>query len=260
MAELFLFAGTKGGIGKTLCASLLIDAAIEANLIPVVYDCDNENHSLADVFCHADIKINEINPDDGNSAYPLDIVVNDIMKAAQSENIFVVDMKAGTTRSTLDWLKYVPFSELAEHNISVYIIGCITGEVESCTTFMRWLTFCNQIFINGEAKPLIIKNLYAGSNFWYYDQVLQPFIDKELPSSIIVQIPVLTAEYVMMAKKAHLTYGQILRQTDKPTIPLQFMQRVRIRKQYSAAIEPFAKILRPNAASRKGKEKQYGGK
>ena len=42
-----MIAGTKGGIGKTLIATFLADIASEHGFRPVLFDCDNENHSLS---------------------------------------------------------------------------------------------------------------------------------------------------------------------------------------------------------------------
>ena len=56
MSKLFIMAGTKGGIGKSLAASLLADVALDCKYRPVLFDCDDENRSLSNFY-------DEQNPD-----------------------------------------------------------------------------------------------------------------------------------------------------------------------------------------------------
>ena len=50
MSKLFIMAGTKGGIGKSLAASLLADVALDCKHRPVLFDCDDENRSLSNFY------------------------------------------------------------------------------------------------------------------------------------------------------------------------------------------------------------------
>ncbi|WP_176013893.1 hypothetical protein [Victivallis sp. Marseille-Q1083] len=249
---LFLVAGTKGGVGKTLCASMLIDTAIDAGIQVVAYDCDNENQSLTAVFKNSTITLHAIDPENGREAYPLDRVVNELKANSDQEKAFIVDMKAGTSKSTLEWLDCVPVAELAAARIAVNIVGCVTAEVDSCITFLRWLDYCREMFVSGQANLILIRNLIAGQNFWYYEKTLKPVLEEQLPHTRIIEMPFFTPEYLTLSRKAGLTYGQMLR--DKAQLQgLQYMQIIRIRKQYEIAAQRF-RVLWPEKQTKIKKE------
>ena len=50
MKTFYLIAGTKGGIGKTFIATLLADMALQSGKKVVLYDCDDENHTLEESY------------------------------------------------------------------------------------------------------------------------------------------------------------------------------------------------------------------
>ena len=50
MSQFYLVAGTKGGIGKTFAATLLADSAFDLGRRIVLFDCDDENSTLADSY------------------------------------------------------------------------------------------------------------------------------------------------------------------------------------------------------------------
>lgn len=254
MTRLVIIAGTKGGIGKTFAASLLIDVAIDLKLKPIAYDCDNENRSLSSVFQHVDpdsLKVIQLDPEDDSAAYPLDRVVNDLISSGNGNSLYVVDMKAGTSKSTLSWLDGVPFAELNKRGVEVSIVGCVTSEADSCITFLRWLDYCKELFIDNSARLVIIRNMMAGGNFWYYDEVLKPLVEEQFSQACLIQLPAMTPEYVMLAKKAKTTFGQLLRGA-RYLKSLQFMQQIRIRRQYQLASEGFVSFL--STVQKNGKE------
>ena len=80
MSKFVMIAGTKGGIGKTLIATFLADIASEHGFRPVLFDCDNENHSLSNA-CGGvpEFELADIDPESAEETdYPLDSAVNRI--------------------------------------------------------------------------------------------------------------------------------------------------------------------------------------
>ena len=115
MSKLFLMAGTKGGIGKTLVATLLADISADAGYRSVLFDCDEENKSLFHAMSGR--KVDQIleryslEAEFGNDNFPLDRVLNRLFEIEQNkehypgENVFVIDLKAGSTCKMLEWMK-----------------------------------------------------------------------------------------------------------------------------------------------------------
>ena len=119
MSKLFLTAGTKGGIGKTLGATLLADAASDAGYRSVLFDCDEENRSLFNAMSGRRIEqvLERYNLEENYSVdkFPLDRVANRIFQIEKDkehypgENVFGIDLKAGSTYKMLEWMKLFPF-------------------------------------------------------------------------------------------------------------------------------------------------------
>ena len=115
MSKLFIMAGTKGGIGKTLVATLFADAATDLGYRTVLFDCDDENHSFYNAMKTRTVKeqildevVLEVNTEND---FPLDKVMNKIIavesdkKQYPGDNIYIIDLKAGSTSKMLecDW-------------------------------------------------------------------------------------------------------------------------------------------------------------
>ncbi len=213
---LFIMAGTKGGIGKTLTASLLADVAWAKGLKTVLYDCDNENESLKNVYTHpADerrvLTIN-LNGDEVDMDYPLDAVVSDITetenasKNSGGNHVYVVDMKAGTSQYTLDWMKAFPFETIHGMGIEIYLVGCVTADVDSVHTLSRWIY---EYLENEYVKFLIIKNLFYGPKLSMYEDTLKESLENGNQKSLVVKLDNLGPKCMKTLKEYHTTLGQV---------------------------------------------------
>lgn len=164
--KLFFIAGTKGGIGKTTCAIYLANAAEDCGKKVKVYDSDSENKTLVNLMKNA------VYLDDSDEDFPLDPIINDVLDENDENEIFIVDMKAGTSRTTHQWFNEVPWVELSEGGIKVYVVGCVTSDPDSSKTFSGWVGY----FADKSVNLLICKNEKDGTDFEYYNTTLSEII------------------------------------------------------------------------------------
>jgi len=217
MSLLFVTAGTKGGIGKTLTATLLADTAIHRNLKTVLYDCDNENRSLFNSYSrpvkNCRVVTVDLNSSEAHIVYPLDMIVTDIIKtekAAKGKNgmVYIVDMKAGTTHYTLEWMEDFPFELLRPLGVQIYIVGCITSDIDSVQTLSRWVSRYRDDIANGLLRFLIVKNNFQGNDFSSYNNLLKENVEL-CGGTITLDLPRIEEWYMKTIKEHNTTYGQV---------------------------------------------------
>lgn len=163
MKTIIFIAGTKGGVGKSTLAQYLYSAATELAIDVNLYDSDSENKTLVSLIDSV------VFLDDTNDSYPLDKVINDALDS-QDDFLSIVDMKAGTSRSTQDWFKEVPWDLLKISDINIYIAGCVTSDPDSSRTLGTWLDYFS---IMEQVKFLVIKNEKDGTDFSAFENGLE---------------------------------------------------------------------------------------
>lgn len=163
---LIFIAGTKGGVGKSFASAMLAGAAEDLGLSLTVYDTDNENRTLATL-----MKTHCRFLDERKETYPLDEVINSLYESSPA-TVTIVDMKAGTSRSTQEWFSSVPWDALRKIDVDVYVAGCVTSDPDSVRTFGPWLEYFHNI--DFPVHYLLIKNAKDGDNFFVCDSLLEP--------------------------------------------------------------------------------------
>ncbi len=255
MSKLFIMAGTKGGIGKSLVAGFLADIAYDQKYRCVIFDCDDENRTLShayeenasDVIVHA-IEMRE----HARRTFPLDAIVNLMVRIEQDkkhypgENAFIIDMKAGTSAGTMDWLNNFPFLELKVAGIESNIVGVVTAEIDSCTTLLPWL----RVFLKENMATMvrfsIIKNEIAGDDFEFFDRSVREVM-------ILAKVPCFVgtlfdwgSTYQKVIQENNSSYGRIA--TGRNRIEkLGFMDEHRIRSYYADVSKVFAPLFNGKA-------------
>ena len=58
--------------------------------------------------------------DERKETYPLDEVINSLYESSPA-TVTIVDMKAGTSRSTQEWFSSVPWDALRKLDVDVYV-------------------------------------------------------------------------------------------------------------------------------------------
>jgi hypothetical protein len=218
MSLLFITAGTKGGIGKTLTATLLTDFALFKESPVVLYDCDNENESLKKAYIHPPkncrVELVKMDCNEADMDYPLDFIVNDIAQTesaskGEAQNVYIVDMKAGTSHYTLDWLKAFPFDFIRGQGIGIHIVGCVTADLDSVYTLSRWVAYFIKDIKEEKLRFLIVKNTFLGENFVSYDQTLGSSLETESGTNMVIELPDFGCRCMKKVKDSHTSLGQI---------------------------------------------------
>lgn len=264
MSKLLIVAGTKGGIGKTLISTFFADIAGDYGLHPVLFDCDDENQSLSNVYKNVPgIEVSSVTPDSiQDMDYPLDAVINRIEQLESSssqdanERLYILDMKAGTSVSTLEWLEAFPFAHLSEVGVEIFLVGCLTAEVDSSLTWGRWLLKYREAALAGELRFIIVKNKIAGENFDFYNDKMKQVQEEYLSSTIVIDFPEISSRHLRRIRENGASYGQVA----KSLVQIKsfgFMDMHRIRLMYAKIKDEFDGFFR-NAAS--GKVVENGGK
>lgn len=239
MSKLIIFAGTKGGVGKSLTATLFADFAEEFDFYPVLFDCDNENKSLCNAYKSvAAIQAVAVDVDfHGEMDYPLDDIINRIegMESRKENerlnNLYILDMKAGTSCSTLEWLEAFPFDRMKELAVEVYVAGCLTSDIDSGMTWAVWVKKYAEPALEEKLRFIIIKNEIAGNNFAFYDDTMKSFLEEELRSTVVIHLPALSTRHLNRIKDYETSYGQVAKSKIQ-IASFGFMDVHRIRMMY----------------------------
>jgi MinD-like ATPase involved in chromosome partitioning or flagellar assembly len=247
MSLLFITAGTKGGIGKTFTATMLADIAISKKQETVLYDCDNENESLKKAYAQPakNCRLVSVDLNATKTGYPLDIVVNDIVRTEKETKgkkpvVYLMDMKAGTTHYTLDWMCAFPFSFIRSLGVQIFIVGCVTSDVDSAYTLSRWLYRFTDDMKNGNLRFLIVKNGFQGTDFTSYNNILKDFVELESCFETVT-LPELEPFYMKPIKENSTSFGQVA--MGKSTVNgFDFMAIYRIKENFEILSEKFASV------------------
>jgi len=252
MSKLFLMAGTKGGIGKTLAATLLADAASDAGYRSVLFDCDEENESLFNAMSGRSVEqiLERYNLEEntaGNS-FPLDMVMDRIFQIENDkehypgENVFGIDMKAGSSYTTLEWMKLFPFELLHEFSMDVYIVGVTTSDLDSLMTFLPWLLEFESQYKAGLVKFLVIRNQVDGNDEVQYREILASYMEKKMPDALMLSLNNLNRMYMAAIRRARTSYGRVGR--EPVAIPnMGLMSIFRCQSEFSAIKKALAPLF-----------------
>jgi hypothetical protein len=230
---LIFIAGTKGGVGKSFTAIMLAGAAMDLGLSLTVYDTDNENRTLGVLMPEQSTFLDET-----SEQYPLDEVINGLF-ADTCSDVTIVDMKAGTSRSTQEWFLSVPWDDLQNADIDVYVVGCITSDPDSVRTFVPWLTYFRDI--NLTVHFLIVKNLMDGDHFFSYSSLLEPAMKKLNINYQVFIFHAVEQKYINTLNENNLTIRVHI--NSKPTVLTTVMQKSRLRKHYFAITDQFVEFF-----------------
>ncbi len=253
MSTLFIMAGTKGGIGKTLVATLLADAATDFGYRTVLFDCDDENHSFYNAMKTRTVKdqlleeiVLEVNAEND---FPLDDVMNIIFavesdkKQFPGDNIYVIDLKAGSTAKMLDWMQAFPFDLLRTINLEMNIVGVVTKDPDSVSTYLPWLMTFESHYNNKLLQFVTIRNEVEGQTMETYINVLEPVLRKNFPDSPVITIHNLSRNYLSLFRKLNTSYGRVGREKEIDLRELGQMGVIRCQNEFNSIKEQFAPLF-----------------
>ncbi len=216
-------AGTKGGVGKSFAAIMLAGAAMDLELPYLVFDTDSENRTVSEL-----LKGNTEFLDELQEHYPLDSVVNCLYSDSPAQ-VIIVDMKAGTSRSTQEWFSSVPWDIIRKTQVDVYVAGCITSDPDSVRTFIPWLDYFRKI--DFPVRYLIFKNEKDGKEFPICTLKLEPAMRKLKLQYTEFRFPAIEQEYINLLNNNNLTLRDHVHGKNDKILPT-IMQKSRLRNHY----------------------------
>lgn len=250
-------AGTKGGIGKSLIATLLADMAFDNKFRPVLFDCDDENHSLSNVYPENEKEIISFRVamiGEGRKFFPLDKVVNEIVriehgkKKYPGDNAFLLDMKAGTSTGTMVWLRSFPFRKIKDLGIETYIVGVVTSEIDSCTTLLPWIHTYVKDDMAQLLKFIIVRNEVHGADFRFFQKKIEEVLKMVDMTILSVRFPDFGTQYQTLLYQYKTTFGRVA--TKRTVIndekQFGFMDEHRFVVYYGEVTEAFKPIFAEN--------------
>ena len=268
MSQFYLIAGTKGGIGKTFAATLLADSAFDLGRRIVLFDCDDENSTLADSYQREipGVTVVKVGLDsDPEKEYPLDRIVNTIagMETGRerSDTVYLADMKAGTSHRTIDWMRCFPFDLFREYGIRIVLVGIVTGDIDSVLTLAVWIKQYLEEFKDGSMRLQIIKNHFLNVPFDFYEQKLAPSI-RSLPGCSVIELDSLGVRTLKAVRDMNTSLGQMV--SGKTPIPsFEIMDNIRCGSYYHRMKKRFQSMLEQDASrpedARSKESKRHAG-
>ena len=251
MSKLFILAGTKGGIGKSLLATLIADMAYDNKFRPVLFDCDEENRTLSNAFGEndRDVIIHKVDMiEHGRRVFPLDAVVDQVVRIERDkqqypgDNAFILDMKAGTTAGTMEWLRDFPFSDLRRFGIDANIIGIVTAELDSCSTLLPWLHAYLMADMLSLVRFVVVKNQFAGSDFQFFDGKIREILSLANVPCMVLNLIDWGSKHQFLIQTNHTSYGKIA--TGRSRIKeFGFMDEYRIKRRYAETCQEFSRLF-----------------
>lgn len=238
MASKILFtAGAKGGTGKSTFLRYLITWLLEALIVPLLLDCDDENSTLSRFFPDA----RRIVPRRTKS---YDALVS--LAESGEHPLIIADLKAGVGMDMISWFSDVPFEELKEIGVSMACIGVITSSPDSVSSLLRWVDALGK-----KVQWAVVRNLKDSDAtglipedvvFPEYDQTKQAleFRRRYKPTEFV--LPGLDPEYQGELERVNMTIRDVLARG--PNVPEQLtplMVRSKLRNYQAALYAQFEK-------------------
>ena len=267
MSQFYLVAGTKGGIGKTFAATLLADSAFDLGRKIVLFDCDDENSSLADSYRREIPGVTVVRvalDSDPEKEYPLDRIVNTIARmesAGEHDTVYLADMKAGTSHRTITWMSCFPFDLFRKYGIRIVLIGIVTGDIDSVQTLAVWIKQYLKEFKNGSMRLQIIKNHFLNVPFDFYEQKLAPSL-RQFPGCSVMELDCMGVRALKAVRDMNTTLGQVV--SGQSSVPsFEIMDEIRCGSYYRRMKKEFQSMLEQDASkpddAENGKDERHGG-
>ena len=228
-------AGTKGGVGKSFAACQLVAAAEDLGMSVTAFDSDTENSTLKNLLPGKTKFL-----DDTNNDYPLDDVISSLFEDTVPD-FTVVDMKAGTSRNSMEWFAAVPWDKLLPR-AEISILCSITVDPDATRTLSPWLVYFDRLSI--PVEYIIVKNAKDGKDFSFYESMIPNCLAdmKHCRHSEII-FPALDKNYISILNNAKLTLKAAI-STDKSNTSLKtVMAQARLTNYYHACTDPLMMIM-----------------
>lgn len=228
-------AGTKGGVGKTFAACQMVAAAGELGLSVAAFDSDSENSTLKNMLPGQTEFL-----DDTKDDYPLDKVISAAFQESVPD-LILVDMKAGTSRSTMDWFAAVPWEELLP-KAEICILCSVTVDPDASRTLSPWLVYFEGLQV--PVEYIIIRNAKDGKDFSFYSGMIpKSLADLKLAKHTEIEFPAMDKNYASILNNARLTLKAAVSADRDRTSLNTVMAQARLLNYYHAFSDPLIALM-----------------
>jgi MinD-like ATPase involved in chromosome partitioning or flagellar assembly len=157
---LIIVAGTKGGTGKSLTATLIYSWLQEKGVRVAAFDGDNENSTMCRFIPEAGFV-------DMRQPNAIDAIVAPI--TANTADLVLLDSRAGTSDEMLDWLRSIGIEAIQkELDCQITIVATVTTTMDTVEQLMRWSEE-----LKDTVRWLVVRNTVAGPTELYDDSKLR---------------------------------------------------------------------------------------
>ncbi len=216
-------AGTKGGTGKSLTATLIYSWLQEQGKRVAAFDGDNENSTLCRFIPEAGFV-------DMRQPNAIDQVLEPII--ADRADVVLLDSRAGTSDEMLDWLRSIGIENIQrELACKVTIVATVTSTMDTMEQLKRWSDE-----LKGTVRWLVVCNAVAGPTGLYDNSKLRKIITEDYHGREI-NLPKLPEFLMHVLDKASLTI-----QAGTKSEKVDFFSRSRCMGIIKPALEQIAKV------------------
>jgi len=167
MKSIIITAGTKGGTGKSLGATLIYSWLKEKKVRVAAFDGDNENSTLCRFIPEAGFV-------DMRQADAIDQILDPLIK--DTADVVVLDSRAGTSDEFLEWLRSIGVEEIQrELGCVITIVATVTSTMDTVEQLKRWTDE-----LTHKVRWVIVRNNVNGEPTTYDESNLRKRIRKEL--------------------------------------------------------------------------------
>jgi MinD-like ATPase involved in chromosome partitioning or flagellar assembly len=189
--SLVIVAGTKGGTGKSLTATLIYSWLKEKGTRVAAFDGDNENSTLCRFIPEAAFV-------DMRQPNAIDKILEPITE--DTADIVLLDSRAGTSDEMLDWLRSIGIEAIQkELSCQITIVATVTAVMDTIEQLKRWSEE-----LQGTVRWLVVRNNLGGPTDQYDSSKLRKKITEEYKGKEIT-LPKLQEFLMQTLDKASLT-------------------------------------------------------
>jgi CO dehydrogenase nickel-insertion accessory protein CooC1 len=165
--SLVIVAGTKGGTGKSLTATLIYAWLKEKNIRVTAFDGDNENSTLCRFVPEAGFV-------DMRQPHAMDQVLEPAIN--DTVDVVLLDSRAGTSDEILDWLRSIGVEEIQrELDCAITIVAIVTSTMDTVEQLKRWTDE-----LTDKVRWLVVRNTVYGEPTIYDESNLRKRVREEL--------------------------------------------------------------------------------
>ena len=223
--------GGKGGVGKTLVATLLLDFYKSKGLTPEILDFDTENKNSGGLsrYYPKESKTVNISKRDG-----LDALVR---ACGGDSQVIFADMGAGAGEAAFQWFDDMADS-VADLGIGFTSIGLATNDASSISSVLRWGSY-----LGDRVKHVVALNELSDPqndfSLWNGSKDVENYLKKS--KAEVIKIPSLNPELQQLCRGLHETIGTV---ADKKSTHKELQDTVLIMRAQAARRRIFAEFDR----------------